>query len=127
MTYNGYDTYKKIIDFNKDKYLLNNKFNFFHLDFYSEKEKIMNADLCIIKDVLQHWSLEYINLFLEYLVNSKKFKFILLCNCCYQERDNTDIKNGDFRFLSCKYLPLKHFNPVEVFKYKSKEVSLIKI
>jgi hypothetical protein len=120
--YTGYDTYKKVIDYN----LKQSKFSFIHLDFCTNKEQIINADLCILKDVIQHWSLHNIYTFLDYLVENKKFKYILICNCCKQTKDNTDIENGSWRQLSCEYLPLKKYNPVKVYNYHSKEVSVIK-
>ncbi len=80
-----------------------------------------------MKDVLQHWSLDNIYTFLDYLIEYKKFKYILICNCCDQKQDNTDIQNGKWRALSCDYLPLKKYNPVKLYNYYSKEVSVIEI
>ena len=124
--YTGYDTYKKIIEYNSTQYLLP-KYSFTHLDFCTNKEEIINGDLCILKDVMQHWSLDNIYKFLDYLIDSKKFKYILICNCCNQIEDNTDIINGDFRDLSCYYFPLKKYNPRKLYNYHSKEVSVIQI
>jgi hypothetical protein len=122
--YTGYDTYKKIVDFNSKTHL-QPKFNFIHLDFCNNKEEILNGDLCILKDVIQHWNLENINKFLDFLVEQKKFKYILICNCCYQKEDNTEILNGQFRPLSCNYLPLKKYNPKKIYNYLRKEVCVI--
>jgi hypothetical protein len=124
VNYTGYDAYKKIVDYNLKENLLP-KYNFIHLDFCNNKEKIIRGDLCILKDVVQHWSLSNIYSFLDYLVENKIFKYILLCNCCNQNEDNTDITNGDWRHLSCDYLPLKKYNPVKLLNYKTKEVSII--
>lgn len=122
--YTGYDTYKKVVDYNSKTHSLP-KYSFIHLDFYNNKENIISGDLCILKDVIQHWSLDNIYTFLDYLVEHKKFKYILICNCCNQTRDNTDITNGKFRPLNCKYFPLKKYNPTELYYYASKEVSVI--
>jgi len=124
--YTGYDTYKKVIDYNSTHHL-QPKYNFLHLDFCNNKEQIINGDLCILKDVIQHWSLNNIYRFLDYLVETKKFKYILICNCCYQTQDDTNILNGEFRHLSCEYLPLKKYNPMKLYNYHSKEVSVIEI
>ena len=97
------------------------------MDFCNNKETIIEGELCILKDVIQHWSLKNIYNFLDYLIEHKKFKYILICNCCNQTTDNTDIKDGDFRCLSCDYLPLKKYNPTKIFNYQSKEVSFIQI
>jgi hypothetical protein len=122
--YTGYDAYKKVVDYNSKNNSLP-KYSFIHLDFCNNKENIINGDLCILKDVIQHWSLDNIYTFLDYLVEHKKFKYILICNCCYQTQDNTDIKNGEFRHLSCEYFPLKKYNPTKLYNYNSKEASVI--
>jgi hypothetical protein len=124
--YTGYDTYKKVIDYNSKEYSLP-KFTFNHLDFCNHKEKIVNGELCILKDVLQHWSLEDIYTFLDYIIEQKKFKYILICNCCDQITDNTNIENGEWRNLSCDFLPLKKYNPQKLYNYHHKEVSVIEI
>jgi hypothetical protein len=123
--YSGYDTYNKIVEHNSQVYTLP-KYNFFHLDFYNNKEHIINGDMCILKDVIQHWRLDSIYTFLNYLVDSKKFKYILIINCCNQTQDNTDISNGDCRGLSCGYFPLKRYEPIKLLNYHSKEICLIK-
>jgi hypothetical protein len=124
--YTGYDTYKKLIDYNSKSHSLP-KYSFIHLDFCNNKENIINGELCILKDVMQHWSLDNIYTFLDYLVETKKFKYILICNCCFQRQDDPDIVNGDFRPLSCDYLPLKKYNPTKLYNYYSKEISVIEI
>ena len=122
--YTGYDAYKKIIDYNSKKYS-KSKYTFEHLDFCYKKENIEGGDLCILKDVLQHWSLNNIYAFLDYLTETKKFKYVLIINCCNQSQDNTDINIGECRGLSCNYLPLKKYNPTKLYYYNTKEVSLI--
>jgi hypothetical protein len=124
--YTGYDAYEKVVQSNQKHYSLSiPKYTFVHLDFYTYKESIASADVCLLKDVLQHWSLEAIYEFLDYLVASKKFKHILITNCCNQTTDNTTIKNGDWRPLSCQFLPLKKYTPLQLYTYDSKEVSMI--
>jgi hypothetical protein len=49
----------------------------------------------------------------------------LICNCSYQHQDNTDIQDGNFRPLSCKYLPLKKYNSIKLYNYDTKEMSVI--
>ena len=126
ISYTGYDAYKKIIDYNSTQHSLP-KYNFIHLDFCNNKEQIINGELCILKDVIQHWSLDNIYKFLDYLIEYKKCKYILICNCRNQTADNTDIQNGDWRQLSCEYLPLRKYNPVKLYTYRSKEVSVIEV
>ena len=124
--YIGYDTYKKIIIHNLNQYSLP-KYSFVYLDFCNNKECIMNADICILKDVIQHWTLINIYTLLDYLIEHKKFKYILICNCCNQVYDNIDIQDGGMNHLSCEYLPLKKYNPIKLYNYHTKEVSVIEI
>jgi hypothetical protein len=124
ISYTGYDIYKKIINYNSKIHKLP-KYCFEHLDFCNQKENIINADMCILKDVLQHWSFHNISNFLNYLIENKKFKYILICNCGFQTNDNADISNGGFRPLSCAYHPLNKYKPVKLYNYHSKEVSVI--
>ena len=124
--YTGYDAYSKIIEKHSKQYSLP-KYSFTHLDFCNKKESIIKGDLCILKDVIQHWSLDNIYTFLDYLVENKLFKYILICNCGNQTQDNTDIQIGDFRPLSCDYFPLKKYNPTKIYNYHSKEISVIEL
>jgi len=124
IVYTGYDTYKKVVDYNSSEHV-SPKYSFITLDFCNNKEKIINGDLCILKDVIQHWSLENIYTFLDYLVECRKFKYILLCNCNHQSQDNIDIQNGEFRPLNYQYLPLKKYNPRKIYNYNSKDVCII--
>jgi hypothetical protein len=79
ISYTGYDTYQKIIDYNT-KHNPSPKYSFIHLDFFNNKETIKDCDLCILKDVIQHWSCESIYNFIDYLLKFKNIKYILLCN-----------------------------------------------
>ena len=45
--YRGFDTYKKVIDYNSTQYPFP-KYCFIHLDFCNNKEFIMNGELCIL-------------------------------------------------------------------------------
>jgi len=122
ISYTGYDVYKKIVDYNTQTHP---KYTFKHLDFCNQKEEIIKADMCILKDVLQHWTTQDIYTFLDYLVNNNCFKFILIVNCCHQHDDNTNIQTGDFRPLSSNFLPLKKYNPTRVYTYGTKEACVI--
>ena len=126
ISYTGYDAYKKVIDYNSTQHVLP-KYSFIHLDFCNKKESIIHGDLCILKDVIQHWSLPNIYTFLDFLVEHKIFKYILICNCCNQTQDDTNIKDGEGRPLSCEYFPLKKYNPIKLYNYQSKEISVIVI
>ena len=127
INYCGYDIYTDMIKCHKMN-IIGSNFTFECMDFYKYKENIHCGDLCILKDVLQHWKNEDIYCFLDYLITSKKFKYILICNCGNQTVDHNDIlETGKWRELSCDYFPLKKYNPKVVYKYSTKEVCLIDI
>jgi len=131
--YTGYDTYKKIVDYNITHNSLT-KYSFIHLDFYNNKENIVDGDLFILKDVIQHWSCISIYNFIDYLLEFKNFKYILICNdykqslICNdykQSHDNIDIEEGGYRALNYKYFPLKKYNLTKIFNYNDKEIYVL--
>jgi predicted O-methyltransferase YrrM/SAM-dependent methyltransferase len=124
--YIGYDCASSVIEDNR---VMHPHYNFQSLDFLSNKENIPDADLYILKDVLQHWKLNDIYTFLDYLTLHKQFKWILITNSGQQTKHDTDIKNvGECRHLNSNYYPLKKYaNPF--FNYigdETKHVCLIK-
>tara|TARA_Y100000389_G_scaffold21763_1_gene18693 strand:- start:5742 stop:6344 length:603 start_codon:yes stop_codon:yes gene_type:complete len=123
--YTGYDVYKKVIDYHKTQHP-EPKYTFKHLDFHTNKESIVEGDMCILKDVLQHWATDDIYIFMDYLIESKKFKYILLVNCCRQSKNDEVMALWKrFRPLTCNLLPLKKYNAVKIGNYKTKEISVI--
>lgn len=126
VTYVGYDAYEKVVKNNGVKFK-EPKYKFIHLDFCGKKNEIVGGDVCILKDVIQHWELEKIYEFLDYIVETKKFKYILITNCCQQEQDNTTVTTGGFRPLSCNYLPLKKYGAEKLYNYDTKELSVIRL
>lgn len=123
--YYGYDAYDKVIEHNKSNHT-SDKYNFYHLDIFNRKEELIGGDLCILKDILQHWKLNEIYTFLDYLIENKKYKYILLVNCCNQQEDNP-LNEERSTPLSIRFFPLKKYNPEFLFYYNHKEVSIIKI
>ena len=72
-----------------------------------------------------HWKLEAIYQFMDCLITSRKFEFILLINCCNRTQDETDInEHGTWRPLSGLYLPLNKYKPTTLTKYNDKEILL---
>ena len=120
--YTGYDAYEKVILHNQSVFNPS-KYTFIHKDFNNNKESIESADLYIIKDVLQHCKLKDIYTFLDYITGQKKFKYIIITNCCHTASDNTDIKVGECRALSASFFPLKKYKPVKLLNYHTKEIS----
>jgi SAM-dependent methyltransferase len=76
-------------------------------------------DLLLIKDVLQHWSLENVRAFLAQPA-LPSFKHVLVVNCD-DERGNTDIADGDWQPLNL--LALEAWEGARaVFRYTTKRV-----
>ena len=119
--YDGYDIVKRVIESNR---VTHTKYRFHHLDIVSQVDQLKSSDLIILKDVLQHLNPQQMTHILDYLVSSKKYKYILLCNCCNQTCDY-ELDTVTDRPLSCRFFPLKKYNPEVVYTYHTKEVSVI--
>lgn len=101
------------------------KFGSENIKFLSPLGVMVQSDLLILKDVLQHWSNKDIDIFLRSVVNNHKY--ILITNTSDQKHDNQDIVN-QMRPLSAKFEPLKKYNPqilATIHTTETKEVSLI--
>lgn len=128
ITYTGYDVYKPIVDYHNKTYSNDSKYNFKCIDIFNNRQDIVNADLCILKDVLQHWDVISIFTFLKDIINMGKFKYILICNCCSDAKNGQNIDIGNWRPLSCDVNPLKRFNPIKICYINAptkKEISVI--
>jgi len=117
ISYTGYDAYDDLIKYHTKTYEMSSKFKFQHLDSFTEKTNLAPADLCIMKDVIQHWPNAHIYEFLDYLVASRKYKHILLCNGSWQTPEMKDIKLGHFRPLLNTLEPLKKYPLSHIFSY----------
>jgi hypothetical protein len=123
ISYTGYDAYRDVIT-HHSKHYPSPKYTFIDLDIYSNKESIIDGDLCILKDVLQHWLMTEIYTFMDYLVENSKFKYILICNCGDQTQDDPDNAERSTP-LSADFFPLKKYNVKKLYNYKTKEISII--
>lgn len=122
--YTGYDAYQKVVEANKRDYP---GFQFHHLDFVKDMDQVVSADVCILKDVLQHLLLVDIYQLLDKLVESKKFKYIIICNCSHQKADNPELPQWYCRDLSADFLPLKKYNARVMLRYRTKELSIVTV
>jgi SAM-dependent methyltransferase len=108
MRYRGFDIVRPVIEQNRKLYTRAG------VDFDVSPEQfdeLPNADLLIVKDVLQHWSNAAIERFLPTL---KRYPLALLTNCIEPRRrkfwkksatNNSDIDDGDFRYLDLRKPP----------------------
>lgn len=83
------------------------------------EEELPQADLLIMKDVLQHWANGNI---LRFLPKFKNFKRVLAVNSCVEDdfnpQANKDIRDGEARFVDLGQPPFS-LNTRELFRYKS--------
>lgn len=124
--YLGLDCVDSVIQANIKKFP---KYKFKCLDFLNEN--IPDAEVYILKDVLQHWSTKQIVEFLTKLTQ-KPFKFIIITNCCDQKEnyknEDIEIESKSLKYtikLNSQFYPLNQFNCKRWFVYKTKEVSII--
>ena len=94
------------------------------MDFITNIDEIPPADLCVMKDVLQHWPSETITIFLRNIIKRKLFKYILITNCRDQGQ-NRYCPMGGIHPLSPYLMPLAEFNPEVVLTYSTKTTCLI--
>lgn len=125
--YTGVDAYEALIKRNSETW---KQHKWMCLDGFKERASLPSADLLILKDVIQHWKTAEIYEFLDDITTSKKFKYILIVNCCFQRYDNEDIpthciETYRFRPLSANYLPLKKYDAKILTNYRTKEICLI--
>ncbi|MES2608152.1 MAG: class I SAM-dependent methyltransferase [Pseudomonadota bacterium] len=105
VTYTGYDVAHSIIDMNAQKFRAP---NITFVAYSGDFTDIKPANLCVIKDVLQHLNKSYIDLFIKQM---NKFRYVLITNCCessdlaYQSNFNGEIQNGGWRPLDLTKAP----------------------
>ena len=101
--YIGYDLVESVIMRNRRLYSTGG------VTFACKHEEVLKEfppDLMIVKDVLQHWSNEEID---EFLQRYDWVPLILITNT--QGQQEADIQAGDCRPLSAKFPPLSKYNP----------------
>jgi SAM-dependent methyltransferase len=80
--------------------------------------QLPDAELIILKDVLQHWSHESIRSFMPKIT---RYKFALITNCVNPNgpTDNRDIVDGDFRPLDLTRPPFT-YEMAKVFEFTNR-------
>jgi SAM-dependent methyltransferase len=87
-------------------------------------EAYAGFDLVLIKDVLQHWSTKNVLAFLKQPAFAS-FKHVLLTNCDFDQRENQDIRDGDWRPLNFISRELASVGARVAFRFQSKRVAHI--
>lgn len=127
--YCGYDAYENVILHNTRKYP-NHEFHF--MDIVKDIVKVKNADLYILKDVLQHLNYDSIYYMLDNIIKFKKAKYILITNDT-TDMNYADIKNGGYRPINWEGFHFMKYVTESLLKYnikhdpRVKEIVLIKI
>ena len=119
--YLGLDVVPELIDSHNIRFA-EPHIHFSCVDFAHHPEAIPDADLYIIKDVLQHWPNYLITQFLRELV--KRNAPIVVTNCMSDE-EMDDVPLGGFRPLGPDVLPLSAFSPRVLARYGTKAVCVI--
>lgn len=110
--YLGLDVVDSVIENNKENYQTNTiKFECVDIQNF----KLPQADLIIIKDVLQHWPNKKIKTFLPKLAT---YKHILITNTCDGKNINQDISEGEMRPLALDQKPF-NIKMEKLLQYKS--------
>lgn len=97
------------------------------MDFYEDCNLIPPADLYLVKDVLQHWTDDHVVSFMDSLVSSHSYQYLLLTNDADPSaKRNHNIQGvGAHRMLSSQLPPLKKYGMKVLFRYGEKEISLL--
>lgn len=117
--YVGYDCAEIVIKTNKKKY---KNLTFLPLDILEKCDIIQHGDILLCKDVLHHWPNELVKKWLKSLIESKKWKTIVLCQDRKQLHSKQDCYLGGYRALNHEMEPLKEFNLVCAMEYLHKAI-----
>ena len=117
--YLGLDIVDSVIDSNKNKFP---NYSFVcDIDIFNYLD---GKELIIIKDVLMHWPDDEIEKFLDKLI--KYNIWILLVNSAKNQPTKRKLKIGHYVPLEYDKFPLNKYNSELIFKYRNRQVVLIK-
>jgi 2-polyprenyl-3-methyl-5-hydroxy-6-metoxy-1,4-benzoquinol methylase len=114
--YNGMDCVEDLITFNNQEY--GNEFiKFNKLDISESPHLVQDYDLVILKDVIQHWNNDTIELVLHQLVQNNK---LVLIGNGYKFGRTPEKNNWETRDINNKY----SYHPVDIDKEPLKSMNL---
>jgi hypothetical protein len=124
VSFAGVDCVAAIVSQNRTRYP---QHSFLHADLVTlPPGALPEADLYIVKDVLQHWPSNTINAWLTAFFRGRPDARLVAINCWRQRGDDrTCYRAGDFAELDGAMEPLKWFSPVELFQWHSKKAYLL--
>lgn len=120
--YIGVDCEQSVIDECKIKYPKN---DYYCLDFLENSDIIYDSDVLLIKDVLHHWPKADIVRFLDTLIESKKYKAIIVITDCQQHSNEQDCHLGGYRALSFSMSPLNKYQFTNVASIRNKRLGVL--
>tara|TARA_Y100000389_G_scaffold103283_1_gene100187 strand:+ start:9028 stop:9609 length:582 start_codon:yes stop_codon:yes gene_type:complete len=123
--YYGYDAYENIVITMNKRYSMKQNYTFCFLDVVNDLDKVIDGDLYIIKDVLQHLNYDSIYTLLDNIKKTKKTKFILITNDTSSD-NHLDIPNGGYRPINWDGLHLGCYATERMMRYTQKNDPRIK-
>ncbi len=114
--YHGFDIADSVISRNREAFGADNiNFHYFGGDF----GELPDADLLLVKDVLQHWSNDTVARFLPI---ANRFRYSIITNCVNPKgpTENKDIEDGEFRRLDIR-LPPFNVAATELLRFTNKK------
>ena len=97
------------------------------MDIYHDRQALPAGELALMKDVLHHWPNEWINNFLKWAIESKRWKYLIMTQDCGQHEDGADTYLGGYRALHPALMPLAPFHLKTIVPYLHKSVLLLEL
>lgn len=123
INYIGVDCVGGLIKSHTEVFKGKNNYSFWHLEF-SEISKFPDADVYLIKDVLQHWPSDKVYQWLTDFFASNPDSKLIVVNCNHQSGPR-DLNMGGFVPLHADYYPLVAFDCTHLFSWHSKTAYLV--
>lgn len=122
LRYDGFDCVRELVERNNDTFATD-QVHFHHLDLTCPDaiDQIPDADIVLIKDVLQHLPDEDVTRITSQL--AARFNIVIITNCM-SEGIVPDIPVGDWRKLNVDHYPLSAAHASRLFTYHGKEVAV---
>lgn len=120
-----YDCVASLTERNNKLYGIDKKKSYFTLDICTNYDRIDSGDVLLCKDVLHHWPTKLIVSWLDSLIESKKWKHLLLCQDLQQYGDTQDCHLGGYRGLNPKMFPLNRYKIVKTINIHHKYIVIV--
>tara|TARA_R110000772_G_scaffold2410_1_gene8312 strand:+ start:34647 stop:35249 length:603 start_codon:yes stop_codon:yes gene_type:complete len=128
ISYTGIDVVDNVININKGNYPNE---TFICADIFTmDIGDIPDSDMYFMKDVLQHWTNDMIQTWLDRFFEEKPNAHFLTINCDLdnilkfmpEHSHDRELKVGEFSPLNKNKYPLSNYKPIELFSWETKKV-----